>query len=323
MPLRMLRDWLKFMFSIPRREPMTKTEKFVQWSSLVAYCIGGFSFLAVPQLYNIILQLDYRGRSQGYIRLVGLGIVDIGLIFVIVARCDHRVNRYGTISFSMISRLIWVPATGLMLILREMAPLGFALIFMALDMCLALATLTIWCCEAEERSFRAFFKEFLAPIRSMLGLKAGGSILVCFIVGVIQTIFWYILVVRPDFAQILFKLDQFEGFASGYLSAFFYLISIHGLYHVLCANNVNRCLAPVSLSYRVLIDAPVLLGLFLVDHIEKNLFLAIMSIDLFVAIVLLLSIVGDKRTTENTAVHPIMNETITLKTTYKSTGGQE
>lgn len=107
---------------------MTRTEKFFQWSSLVAYCIGGFSFLAAPQLYNIMLQLDYRGRSEGFIRLVGLGIVDVGLIFIVLARCDHKVYRMSTISASTFSRLLWVPATGLMLIFRDMLPVAFALI---------------------------------------------------------------------------------------------------------------------------------------------------------------------------------------------------
>ena len=67
--LMMLLTWIKFAFSIPRSEPMTRTEKFVQWSSLFAYCITGFSFIAAPQLYNIILGLDYQRRSEGYIRL--------------------------------------------------------------------------------------------------------------------------------------------------------------------------------------------------------------------------------------------------------------
>lgn len=103
---------------------MSKTEKFVQWSSLVAYCIVGFSFLAVPELYHIILQLEYHGRSEAYIRLVGLGIIDIGFIFIIMARANHKAYRHATIFASVLSRLIWVTATGLMLIIREMVPVA-------------------------------------------------------------------------------------------------------------------------------------------------------------------------------------------------------
>lgn len=166
---------------------------------------------------------------------------------------------------------------------------------MALDSFLSLGTLLFWYWETEGPSFVALLKEFLALIWECRGLRAGGSIMTTVILGVIQVIFWYILAVRPDFAQIFFQLDRFEGFASGYLSAIFFLISIYGLYHVLCPNNVNRCLSPVSICYRVLVltDAPVLLVLFLVDQIERNLFLALLIINLFVAVILLLSIVSE------------------------------
>lgn len=292
----MLLDWLKFAFSIPRSEPMTRTEKFVQWSSLFAFCITGSSFLAVPQLYNIILGLDYQGRSEGYIRLFGISLVDIGVIFVIPARSEDKVSRCSTIFISRFSGLLWVPITGVLLIVREMVPLGFALPFMVLDPCLALVTSLIWLSEERGPLLRTFCEELLAPVRANVLLKTGGSILIilsCFIIGLIQLIFWYIFVLRPDFAQTLFKLEQFEGFASVYLSTFFYLLSIHGLYHVLCALNLNSCLSPGSIFYRVLFDQPVFLILFLLDQIERNLFLAVLCIDVIPAIILLLSLVKE------------------------------
>lgn len=283
---------------------MSKTEKFVQWSSLVAYCIVGFSFLAVPELYHIILQLEYHGRSEAYIRLVGLGIIDIGFIFIIMARANHKAYRHATIFASVLSRLIWVTATGLMLIIREMVPVAFGVVFMVLDSSLALGTLFIWCWETEKPSFSAFFKELFAPIRECRGAKTGGSITAMFIFGLVQTIFWYVLVVRPDFAQKMFALDEFEGFAGGYLAAFFYLISLHELYHVICANNVNLCLAPASFCYRVFLDVPVVLVLFLVGQIERNLFLVILSFNLFVSIILLLFLIKEGRPSEDTTVTP-------------------
>ena len=300
----MLRDCFQFMLSIPRHKPMTKTEKFIQWSSLVAYCLGGFSFLAAPELYDIILQLEYHGRSEGYIRLAGLGIVEVGFIFVIVARSDHKAHRHGTIFVSFLSRLIWVPVTGQMLILREMVPVAFAVFFMCLDASLTLGTLVIWFWETDKPSFSAFFTELLPPFRECRGVKTGGSITVLFIIGFIQCIFWYILLVRPDFAQKVLALEEFQGYASGYLAVSFYLISIHGLYHVLCANNANLCLAPVSFCYRVFLNFPVLLILFLVDQMERNLFLAILTFDLLVSFILLCFIVRDGQPSENTAVSP-------------------
>ena len=179
---------------------MTTTEKFVQWSSLFAYCITGFSFLAAPQLYNILLGLDYQGRSEGYIRLFG---ISLGVISVILARCEDKVSRYGTIFISIFSRLLWVPITRVLLIVRKMVPLSFALLFMVLDPCLALVTLLIWLSEERGPLLHTFYEELLAPIRACGLLKTGGSILIilfCFIIGLIQLIFWYIFVVRPDFA---------------------------------------------------------------------------------------------------------------------------
>ena len=279
-------------------------EKFFLWSSPIAYCFGGFSFLAAPELYHYILQLEYHGRSKGYVRLVGLGIMDVGFLFIIVARSNHKAYRYGTIFASFLSRLIWVTATGLMLIIREMVPVAFAVLFMTLDASLTLSTLFIWCWETDKPSLNAFFKELLAPFRECRGVKTGGSITVMFISGAIQAIFWFVLVVRPDFAQKMFALDEFDRYADGYLAAAFYLISVHGLYHVLCANNVNLCLAPASFCYRVFLDVPVLLILFLIDQIERNLFLAILSFDLFIAIILLLFMIKEGRPSESTAVGP-------------------
>ena len=123
-----------------------------------------------------------------------------------------------------------------------------------------------------------------------------------FITGLIQAIFWFILVVRPDFAKKMFSLDEFAVYADGYLAASFFLISVHGLYHALCANNVNLCLAPASVCYRVFIDVPVLLVLFLVDQIERNLFLVVLVFDLLVAVILLLFMIREGRPNENTAV---------------------
>lgn len=302
--LRMLRDWFKFMFSIPRHEPMSKTEKFVQWSSLLVYCLGGLTFLAVPKLYGIILNVEYTGRSEGYVRLVGLGVVEIGFLFIILARSTVRIHRYGTILASVVSRLVWVPATGLMFILRNMVPFTFALVFMGLDVLLSLSTLFIWCRERDGSSLGDFLKELLAPFRECHGMKVGGTITAVFFVGLIQTIFWYVLAVRPDFAHKMFVLDNLDGLADGYLAAFLYLISIHGLYHVLCANNLNHPFALASVSYRVLLDTPVSLVLLLVDQIERNLFLTIMSFNMFISTIFLAFLSRERLTITNTREDP-------------------
>jgi len=157
--------------SIPRTEPMTKTELFTQWSCLVAYILWGCSILFAPQLWEIILQLDLQGRSEGYLRLVGLGLLEIGLIFMITAQSNHKVSRHEEILTTILGRLFLVVAILFMMILRHMLPLSFALFFMVLDSSLALITLVIWCRETEGASVSSFFRENFAPLCSVVTPK--------------------------------------------------------------------------------------------------------------------------------------------------------
>ena len=291
-------DWFKFMMSIPRTEPMTKTELFTQWSCLVAYILGGCSFLFAPQLWEIILQMDLQGRSEGYLRLVGLGVIDIGLIFMIAARSNHKVSRHEEILTSILRRFLLVVAISLMMILRKMLPLSFAIFFMVLDSSLALITLVIWCRETEGASVSSFFREIFAPLFQCRGPKTGGSIMVIFFLGIPQFFFWLVLTVRPDFAQQMFHLDSFQGYSVGFLAAYFFLISLHGLYLVVGASNVNHCLSLAFVFYRILFNLPVYIVLFLVDQIERNLLIVLMVFDLIFSAVIFISLVRERSTKE-------------------------
>lgn len=297
----MVCDWLKFMLSIPRDEPMTKTEKFTQWSSLIAYVVGGLSFLIAPQLWAIILQLDLEGRSEGYIRLAGLGVIEIGFILLIAARSNHKTSLHQECLTSILGRLVLVNGILLMMILRNMLPLSFALFFMALDSTLALITLVIWCLDTEGASLATFFREIFASILQCCGPKAGGSILVIFCLGIMQLIFWLVMVIRPDLAQRMFNLDPYQGYSAGYLAAYFFLISIHGLYHVVGASNVNRCLSFAFIFYRIVFNVPVFIILVLVDQIERNLFIVLLSFDLVFSAIIFLSLILEKRNENNSS----------------------
>ena len=291
-------DWFKFMMSIPRTEPMTKTELFTQWSCLVAYILGGCSILFAPQLWEIIMQFNLEGRSEGYLRLMGLGVIDIGFILMITARSNHKVSRHEEILTSILSRFHLVVAISLMMIIRKMLPLSFALFFMVLDWSLALITLVIWCRETEGASVSSFFREIFAPLLQCRGPKTGGSIMVIFYLGIPQFFFWLVLTVRPDFAQQMFHLDSFQGYSSGFLAAYCFLMSIHGLSHVVGASNVNHCLSPAFVFYRILFNVPVYIVLFLVAQIERNLFIALMVFDLIISAVIFISLVRERPTKE-------------------------
>ena len=295
------RDWFKFMLSIPRTEPLTKTELFTQWSCLLAYILGGCSILFAPQLWKIILQFDVEGRSEGYLRLVGLGVIEIGFILIIAARSNHKMSRHEEILTSILGRLLLVDGILLMMILRNMLPLSFALFFMVLDSFLALVTLVIWWRETEGASVSAFFLEIFAPPLTCRGPRTGGSIAVVFCLGIPQLFFWLVLTIRPDFAQQLFHLVSFQGHSAGFLASYFLLISIHGLYHVVGASNVNHCLSPAFVFYRILFNVPVFIVLFLVDQIEKNLFVVLMIFDVIFAIIISVAIFREKSTKEGSS----------------------
>lgn len=297
----MVCNWFKFMMSIPRDEPMTKTEKFTQWSCLIAYVVGGISFLVAPQLWALILQLDLFGRSEGYLRLVGIGLIEIGLILLIAARSNHKMSRHQECLTSIPGRLVIVNGILLMMILRGMLPLSFALFYMVLDSSLALITLVIWCRDTEDAALATFLSEICAPILKSREPKAGGSILVIFCLGIIQLVFWLVLVIRPDSAQSMFHLDPFQGYSGGYLAAYFLLVSIHGLYHVVGASNVNRCLSFAFIFYRIVLNVPVFTILFLVDQIERNLFIVLMSFDVSFAVIIFISLILEKRNENNSS----------------------
>ena len=292
-------NWFKFMLSIPRTEPMTKTERFTQWSCLLAYVIGGASFLFAPQLWAFILQLVLPDRSEGYLRLAGLGVIEIGLILMIAARSNRKISPHQECLTSVVGRLLFVDSILVMMILRNMLPLSFALFFMVLDSSLALITLVIWCRETNRASIGSFFREISTPVLQPRRPLTATSTSVIFLLGIIQLFFWLVLVVRPDFAQRMFHLEPFQGYSRGYLASYLFLISVHGLYHVVGASNVNHCLSPAFTSYRVLINMPVLVILFFVDQIEQNIFVVLTSFDVFYSVVITIPVWQEKRFQNN------------------------
>lgn len=291
--------WLKFMLSIPRDEPMTKTERFTQWSCLLAYVVGGCTFLAAPQLWALILQLDLEGRSEGYIRVAGIGVIEIGFILLIAARSNHKMSRHQEFLTSIPGRLFLVNGILLMMILRKMLPLSFALFYLVLDSSLALITLVIWCLDTEGASVVTFCSEISTPILRCRGPKTGGSTLVVFFLGIIQLFFWLVLVITPDLAQRMFHLDPFQGYSGGYLAAYFFLVSIHGLYHLVGASNVNRSLSLAFIFYRISLNIPVFTVLFLVGQIERNLFIVLISFDVLFSVIIFISVKLEKQNENN------------------------
>ena len=281
-------DWFTFMLSIPRTEPLTTTQKFTQWSSILAYGGGGFSLLVCPQLWKILLQLDFEGRTEGYLRLTGLGVLVIGFLLVISARSNLQSPINGTILGSVFSRLLYVNGMLLMLVLRDMLPLSFALVFMGLDTLLPLVTLVMWSREAEGASVGLFIREAFGQMFKCHAVQSGASIAAIFFIGVFQLFFWLVFVIRPDIAQNILQLDQFQGHSNGFLASAFFTLSVHGWYHVTNASAANQPIIPAALFYRVLLNLPALVILVSVDQIERNLCTILLGIDICFSIIILL-----------------------------------
>lgn len=294
-------DWFMFMFSIPRTEPMTKVQKFTQWSSALAYCVGGGIFLICPQLWRILLQLDFLGRTEGYLRLIGLHVSIIGFLLIITARSNQQDPIHGSILGSILSRGIGVNGIILMLVLRDMLPLSFALFFMCLDTSLALITLVIWCRETEGASMSLFFREGFTAILKCRAVASGGVMAAVFFVGLFQLFCLLVFVIRPDTAQVLLQLDDSQGHSIGFLAGAFFTLSLHGWYHVINASTVNISFASAAVFYRIVFNIPVFIILYLVDQIERNLCLALFGFEVGVSIVILTFITFSKKKVSTTA----------------------
>lgn len=278
-------DWFKFMFSIPRAEPMTMTQKFTMWSSLIVYCAGGFILLAWVQLWKIIFHIDFQGRTEGYIRLTLWGVFILGFLIVIMTRSSDQSPKNGTILGTIFGRLVYVNGVLLMMILRDMVPLSFALAFMILDSSLALITLVIWVRETKEASVILFFREVFLPILKLRGVTSEYSTAAVFFVGIITTFFWLIFTIRPDTAQNIFHFDQFHGHSGGFLACVFFTLFLHGWCHVTNASCVNRPFVHGAIFYRTVLSAPTLIILFLIDQIERNLFIVLLSFDVGLSVI--------------------------------------
>ena len=281
-------DWFAFMLSIQRTEPMTATQKFTQWSSVLAYCVGGFSLLVCPQLWKILLQLEFQGRTEGYLRLTGLGVLVIGFLITTSARSNHQSPTHGPILGSVVGRLLFVNVILLLLVLRSMLPLSFALLFMGLDTLLALITLVIWYRETEGASVSLFFQEAFLPMFKLRGVTSGGSIAIIFFVGIFQLFFWLVFVIRPDISQNILHLDRFRGYSNGYLAGVFLTLFLHGWCHVTNASSVNHPFVPAALFYRIALNIPVFSILGLVDQIERNLCITLLGFDVSLSIIIFL-----------------------------------
>lgn len=284
----------KYIFSVPLTKQMTRTEKFVQRSCLMFYCLGGATFLLSPQIVSIVFTLDLVGHSDGYLRLLGLAVIEIGFIFIISARSYCRGSRYATILTSVVDRLVWANFISLMLVEKGLLPFRLSLFWMVPNSIFALAIVVIWSQETKDASVSKFLQEVTLDIKRFEMAKTEGLVATVFVLGVVQFCFWSLLVIRPDFAAIIFQLDKFSGFSQGFLASYFFVRSAHGLHYMIAASNGNLRVVSAFVCSRILLNVPTFFCLLIFDQIEKNLFIALLSLELLISTILLTIIMRAK-----------------------------
>ena len=164
-----------------------------------------------------------------------------------------------------------------MMVVRDTVPLSFVLTFMILDSSLALITLVIWVRNTDGASVILFFREVFLPILKLYAVTSGYSIAAVFFIGIFTMFFWLVFTITPDTAQNIFHLDQFQGHSGGFLACVFFTLSIHGWEHVTNASCVNHPFVPGAIFYRIVLNTPALIILYLADQIERNLFIVLLS----------------------------------------------
>ena len=251
--------------------------------------------MAIPGLWGSVLQFAvFQARSEGYLRLVGLGVINIGFILIIEARSSFNVPGHGAILSSVLARFVYVNGLVLMMILRDILPLSFGLVFIVLDSTLAAVTLVVWCLETEGASVKRFFHEICSPLVQCRGFTVSSSITTIFLLGFFQMNVFLIFTIRPDFVGNIFDLDSFAGQSHGFLASYFFILSIHGFIHITNACNINLSFSSASLFYRLVWNIPVLVILFAVDQIERNLFVFLVVFDFVCCVIILFFIIFEK-----------------------------
>ncbi|XP_022805435.1 uncharacterized protein LOC111342603 isoform X2 [Stylophora pistillata] len=287
----------KFIFSFPLTKHMTRTEKFVQWSCIMFYCLGGATFLLSPQIVGFVFKLDLEGYSGGYLRLLGLAVFEIGFIFIISARSFCRGSRYATILTSVVDRLVWANFISLMLVLKGLLPFRLSLFWMVPNSIFAFAIVVIWSHETKDASVNKFVQEATSDIRRFEMAKTEALVGTVFVLGIVQFFFWSLLVMRPDFSAIIFQLDKFSGFSQGFLASYFFVRSAHGLHYTIAASSGNICIVSAFVCCRIFFNVPIFFCLLIFDQIEKNLFIALSSLELLISTILLTVMMREKHVT--------------------------
>ena len=261
----MLLALLKTMLSSDRRLPLTPTERFTQWSSLI-YVLVGSSLLLTPSLLGHIWNAELVGRTAGYIQLGGISLAAEGFLLLVASRSLHKVQGHGHINITVLTRLVLINIAA-----WNAFKTRFIVFFghVVADNSLAVGTFLVWMFTERGASLGLFFKEIFALLfRLPSGYWSSFAVLVA---GIVQ--FPGALYLKKVDLRLRgpLNLDPRAGYSDAFLSMYFSLQVAHAVLYIFNAQAVSRPFNISCVFYRVVVNLPVIFLLAVANQVEKSL----------------------------------------------------
>lgn len=273
-----------------RSKPLTKTERFTQWSSM-AYVVVGTAMLLTPSLWGILWNTELVGRTAGYMQLGGLALAVEGYLLVIASRSMHKVSGHGHINITVLTRMVLVNMSLLVLYKNGVAPIRFLAFFAVLDNSLAAGMFLVWIYTEDGASLGLFFKEIFGLLfRFPAGPWSSIAVLVA---GVVQ--FPGALYLKNvDLLRNALNLDPFLGHSYIFLSFHFSLNVAHAVLYIFNGQAISRSFNTNCVFYRVAINVPTICALAVAGRVESNLAIFLVCVEVGFAAFILVFLCCDK-----------------------------
>lgn len=282
--------WFKVMVSADRSKPLTKTERFTQWSSL-AYVVVGTAMLLTPSLWGMLWNAELIGRTAGYMQLGGLALAVEGYLLVIASRSIHKVPGHGHINITVLTRIVLVNMSLLVSYKNGVAPIRYLAFFAVLDNSLAAGIFLVWICTEDDASLGLFFKEIFGLLfRFPAGPWSSIAVLVA---GVVQ--FPGALYLKNvDLLRNALNLDPFLGHSFIFLSFHFSLNVAHAVLYIFNGQAISRSFNTNCVFYRVAINVPTICALAVAGRVETSLAIFLVCMEVGFAAFILVFLFCDK-----------------------------
>ena len=242
--------------------PPTSTQRFTYKSAFVAYFIVGLTMIIAPDLWNMVLQMDFGADGKGYFILFGSGLVDIGICLVVLARNKaSQVPNAGPLIGTVFNRLVIVNAFVITFYTQGIANARLAAMMSTLDSTLAILTYVIWAKETVGASLNKFFQDIWSTINP-LSSKAP-RFTMFYLLGVVHLVVSLAapsILISTNVVPISIVGRHAEGLFRGYCVT----KTVHALFHMLAAGSQNDSYPIAAVFYRLICDVPVciVLGFF-------------------------------------------------------------